>query len=183
MKKELKQLNHTEFRNIGEKIELYRQNLQYIQTQRGHHTQPDLLFEEEEEVKIELEKWSLVEESILKQKSRNKWLELGYENNAYFFASLRNRQAQNRITSLIDSKGDIIQQPEDIAAEVTSFYKTLLGSAAAQLPVIDLKVMKRGNVLNRHQQLQLVSQVTQDEVFHALMSIDDHKAPGYDGFK
>ncbi|XP_019236893.1 PREDICTED: uncharacterized protein LOC109217117 [Nicotiana attenuata] len=137
MKKELKQLNHTELRNVGERIEFYRQKLQDIQTQRGHHTQPDLLFEEEKEVKVELEKWSLVEESILKQKSRNKWLELGDENNSYFSASLRNRQAQNRITSLIDSKGDIIQQPEDIAAEVTSFYKILLGSAAAQLPAID----------------------------------------------
>lgn len=101
-----------------------------------------------------------MEESILKQKSRNKWLELGDDNNAYFFASLKSRQAQKRIISLIDSNGDILQQSEDIAAiaaEVTSFYKKLLGSDVAQLPAINPEVMKRGNVLNRHQQLQLVS--------------------------
>ncbi|XP_019240181.1 PREDICTED: uncharacterized protein LOC109220175 [Nicotiana attenuata] len=118
MKKELKQLNHAEFRNIGEKMEFYRKKLQDIQTQRGHQTQLDFLFEEETEVKMKLEKWSLVEGR----------------------------------------------------------------SAASQLPAIDPEVMKRGKMLNRHQQLQLVSQVTKEEVFQALMSIDDHKALGCDGF-
>ncbi|XP_070008720.1 uncharacterized protein [Nicotiana sylvestris] len=130
MKKELKQMNHKNFINVGEKIEFYRQKLQNIQTQRGNHTQPDVLFEEEKE------------------------------------GSLKSRQAQKRIISLIDSNGDILQQSEDIAAivvEVTSFYKKLLGSDVAQLPAIN-------------------PEVTQDEVFQALISIDDHKAPGCDSY-
>ncbi|XP_016478799.2 uncharacterized protein LOC107800158 [Nicotiana tabacum] len=88
--------------------------------------------------------------------------------------SLKSRQAQNRIKSLIDSNGDILQQPENIVEEVTSFYKKLLDSAADQLPAINPEIMKRGNVLNRQQQqqLQLITHVTHDEVYQALMSID-----------
>lgn len=111
LKKDLKQINQKEFRNVEkielyrrklhdiqtqmgfknveEKIELYRQKLHDIQTQMGSHNQPNVLFAEEKELKLESEKWSLVEESILKQKTRNKWLELGDDNIAYFFTSLK----------------------------------------------------------------------------------------------
>lgn len=58
----------------------------------------------------------------------NKWLELGDANIAYFFANLKNRQAHNRIKSLINDNGQILQQADDIEREVTSFYKKLFGS-------------------------------------------------------
>lgn len=61
-----------------------------------------------------------------------------------------------------------------------SFYRNILGNAADQLPAVNPEIMKRGNGLTRQQQLQLVAQVTHDEVYQALMSIDDHKAPGCD---
>lgn len=43
-------------------------------------------FDEEKELKKQLEKWVKIEESIYKQKSRNQWLKLGDSNSALFFA-------------------------------------------------------------------------------------------------
>uniref|UniRef100_A0A0V0I2M5 Putative ovule protein n=1 Tax=Solanum chacoense TaxID=4108 RepID=A0A0V0I2M5_SOLCH len=56
--------------------------------------------------KIELEKCSVVEESILKQKSGTKWLQLGDDNTAYFFATFKCGQVQNRIICLVYSQSD-----------------------------------------------------------------------------
>lgn len=59
LKIDLKQLNQKEFRNVEEKIMLYRQNLHDTQTQMGNHNHPNELFGEEKELKQELEKWIL----------------------------------------------------------------------------------------------------------------------------
>lgn len=118
----------------------------------------------------------------MKQKSRTKWLQLGDANTAYFYANLKNRQTQNKIRSLINANGGKLQQPEEIEEEVTSFYKELLGNVVDQLHVIDPTVMRRGNCLNRRQQLRLIDPITKEEVYRALMSIDDQRAPGCDGF-
>ncbi|XP_009602893.1 uncharacterized protein LOC142168793 [Nicotiana tabacum] len=56
LKTDLKQLNQREFRNVEENIELYRQKLHDIQTQMGSHNHPNVLFVEEKELKLELEK-------------------------------------------------------------------------------------------------------------------------------
>ncbi|XP_070035531.1 uncharacterized protein [Nicotiana tomentosiformis] len=96
-----------------------------------------------EELQKELEKWCLVEESIMKQKFRTKWLQLGDANTSYFYANLKNRQDQNRIRFLINANGETLQQPEEIEKEVTRLYKELLGTAVDQLPAIDPTIMRR----------------------------------------
>ncbi|XP_070050304.1 uncharacterized protein [Nicotiana tomentosiformis] len=91
-------------------------------------------------------------------------------------------QSQNRIRFLINANGETLQQPKEIEKEVTRFYKNLLGTTADQLPAIDPTIMRRGNYLNRGQQLSLIAPINKEEVYQSLMSIDDQKAPGYDGF-
>lgn len=50
------------------------------------------LFTIERYLRKDLERWSKVEESIIKYKSRTKWLQLGYGNNAYFYDNLKSKQ-------------------------------------------------------------------------------------------
>lgn len=43
-----------------------------------------------------LEKWSNIEESILKQKARTKWIQLGDTNNKFFSAALKKESKINK---------------------------------------------------------------------------------------
>ncbi|XP_060210855.1 uncharacterized protein LOC132637843 [Lycium barbarum] len=152
VKQSLKKLNHTKLGKVDEKIQEYRQ----------------LLADTEKSLKLDLEKWTLVKESILKQKCRVKWLHLGDENSAYFFASLKIRQAQNTIKCLTNSQGQQLQNPDQIEVGIMNFYKALLGTSADQLPAIDPRIMQNGNCLTKEQQLQLIVPVTKEEVYQAL---------------
>nr|XP_009623188.1 uncharacterized protein LOC104114434 [Nicotiana tomentosiformis] len=171
-----------EYNNVEKIIQLCRHKLADTQAMMSNHNHLVELFIAEKELQKELEKWCLVEESIMKQKFRTKWLQLGDANTSYFYANLKNRQDQNRIRFLINANGETLQQPEEIEKEVTRLYKELLGTAVDQLPAIDPTIMRRGNCLNRVQQLNLISLITKEEVYQALMSIDDQKAPECDGF-
>lgn len=68
----------------------------------------------------------MVEESIAKLKSRVQWLKLGDANTAYFYACLKNRQAQNQIRSLKISAGQLLQKAKYIEEEVLGFYRGYL---------------------------------------------------------
>ncbi|XP_070050256.1 uncharacterized protein [Nicotiana tomentosiformis] len=140
------------------------------------------LAEEEKELKQQLEKWVLIEECILKQKSRVKWLQLGDANNAYFYACMKNRTAHNQIRKLNTIDGNIAQTEKEVEIEVVKFYQKLLGAATDILPTIQLDVLDEGHKLTRDQQLKLIELVSREEVYNAVEDIDDQKAPGCDGF-
>ncbi|XP_060200597.1 uncharacterized protein LOC132628856 [Lycium barbarum] len=53
---------------------------------------------------------------------------------------------------------------QEIEKEICAFYGSLLGSKASSLPAIDPGVMKMGNVLDRADQMKLISRITADEV-------------------
>ncbi|XP_016476554.1 uncharacterized protein LOC107798111 [Nicotiana tabacum] len=145
--------------------------------------QREMQIELERTTKLELEKWLMVEDSIMIQKSRVQWFNLGDSNTAFYHACVKNRQARNNIGRLTDSNGDIVQNPEEVKAEILNFYRGLLGSSATQLPMINYDIMKNGNVLSRSQQLQLIRPVGREEVKQALLGTYDNKAPGCDGYK
>nr|XP_009628486.1 uncharacterized protein LOC104118828 [Nicotiana tomentosiformis] len=140
------------------------------------------VFVQEREIKKQLEKWDTIEESIFRQKSRVQWLQIGDSNIAFFFVNIKNRISQNKIKRVINVDGILLQDQEAITEEITNFYKTLLGSAAEQLPAINPLVIREGMILNMQQQLSLIAPVTREEVTKALWSIDDLNAPGCDGY-
>lgn len=147
----------------------------------GNNIQQSSLIQEEKELKEQPEKWSMIEESIYRQKSRIQWLTLGDSNSAYFFANMKNRRAQNHIRNIINSHGILLQTDNEITEEVTGHYRELWGTAATATPAIDPTILKEGPVLNMEQQRGLIQPVTREEVYEALKDIDDMKAPGVDG--
>lgn len=52
----------------------------------------------EKEALQELEKWSTIEKSALRQKARIKWIKLGDANNKYFIAAIKERTHRKQIT-------------------------------------------------------------------------------------
>ncbi|XP_019258924.1 PREDICTED: uncharacterized protein LOC109237119 [Nicotiana attenuata] len=130
VKHAMKVLNNNEYNAVGDQVKVCRQRLIALQEQMKDPGQSEPLVADEKEMKVQLEKWLGVEESIIRQKSRVKWLNLGDANTAYFFAT----------------------------------------------------VMRDGPMVNRVQQMQLITEVSKEEIYHALKGISDNKAPGCDGF-
>ncbi|PHU09524.1 hypothetical protein BC332_21384 [Capsicum chinense] len=75
-----------------------------------------------------------------------------------FSPHIRNKIAQNSITSLLTVEGAKVHTQEDIEREVTGFYKELLGKLVSCLHSVYVNIMKLGNVLNREKQLLLAQQ-------------------------
>jgi hypothetical protein len=68
------------------------------------------------------------EESFLKQKARNQWLQLGDQNNSFFHRNLRIQNAKSTITHLWDDLGNRVKDVEQIKKVAVQFYEKLLGS-------------------------------------------------------
>nr|XP_016515087.1 PREDICTED: uncharacterized protein LOC107831807 [Nicotiana tabacum] len=163
------------------KIKEVRLHLQEVQEKLSADYLNTMLMEEERELKCQLEKWSGIEESIYKQKSRIQWLKKGDSNTSYFFASVKHRYSQNHIRNLKNDQGERLHTEAEIIKEITGYYEKLLGTSTNTLPTIDPFVLKEGPLLTMEQQRELIQPVSRVEVYQALMDIDDRKAPGCDG--
>ncbi|KAH0752317.1 hypothetical protein KY285_005465 [Solanum tuberosum] len=175
-----KKLNNEEFRNIAQRVAIARRNLAEVQQQIKIQYNDTLQMKEDDALK-KLEKWSMIEVNIMKQKSRAKWIKLGDSNTKYFSAVMKERSQRKQITQLTSLEGIQLFDQGAIREEVVKFYKGLMGSSTQNLPAINTTVMKRGAVLSQEQRVHLCSPITEIEIAHCLESIDD-KSPGIDKF-
>ncbi|XP_055825978.1 uncharacterized protein LOC129894345 [Solanum dulcamara] len=131
---------------------------------------------------MNIEKWNLVEESALRQKSRAKWIKLGDNNNKYFSAMIKERTNQKMMLELTSLNGISLKTSAVIKEEVTQFYKALMGSSSTELQAVDKKTMRREATLTYEQEAELCRDITDEEIWNALASIGDDKSPGVDGY-
>nr|XP_009757838.1 PREDICTED: uncharacterized protein LOC104210596 [Nicotiana sylvestris] len=142
----------------------------------------DTMQEQERNALQKLEKWSMIEESIMKQKARAKWIQLEDANTKYFSAVMKERKHIKQIKELIIMDGKKINKPSEVKEEIIRFYKSLMGTSAKRLTVVNRKVTKKGLMVTQEQRLILCKEVTKQEVFEGLKGIGDDKAPGIDGY-
>ncbi|XP_049414574.1 uncharacterized protein LOC125877273 [Solanum stenotomum] len=89
IKKAMKHLNATEFGAVEERINSCRHQLAMAQEDMRAPGQPMEKIEAEKQIKLQLEKWLNVEESIMRQKSKVQWLKLGDATTTFFHANLK----------------------------------------------------------------------------------------------
>ena len=106
----LQQLNRKEFKYIGRKTEQARIEVANVQSQLNEQATDELVMKEKE-LLINLEKWSLIEENALRQKSRIKWIQLGDANNKYFSAVIKERTQKKQVRSIMTLSGQMIYDP------------------------------------------------------------------------
>ncbi|XP_033514857.2 uncharacterized protein [Nicotiana tomentosiformis] len=123
VKNAIKELNVKEFNGFIERTKDIKGKLKNVQEDMRTPNHPQKLFEAEKELKIQLEKWDLIEESIYKQKFRVQWLKLGDSNSTYFFSSMKNMRAQNHIKALVSTEGRMLQTEKGINEKILKFYK------------------------------------------------------------
>ncbi|KAK6790547.1 hypothetical protein RDI58_009628 [Solanum bulbocastanum] len=91
---------------------------------------------------LKLGKWSMIEESVLRQKSRINWIQLGDENNKYFSAIIKERTQRKQIRGITSLDGQMLYEPQEIQNEFVLFYKSLMETLALQLPAIDVQFIQ-----------------------------------------
>ncbi|XP_049381354.1 uncharacterized protein LOC125845909 [Solanum stenotomum] len=167
---------------VSEKVQKIKRELMDKQRSMRTCPNPQGSTDEEKALREKLAKWSMIKENIYKQKSRVQWLKLGDENNAYFFASVKGRKAQNQINMLTKEDDIVIREATSITKEAVGFYKKLLGQCSNHMQATQPDILKDGPVLTREQQLFLIQPFKDIDVKATLMSMRDSKAPGGDGF-
>lgn len=98
---------------------------------------------------------------MLKQKSRAKWIKLGDSNTKYFSAILKERNQRKQVKELTSLDGKNLNDAEMIKYGIMEFYKSLMGSAAQNLPAINKGIMKQGSTLSQQQRMQLCAEITE----------------------
>lgn len=110
----------------------------------------------------ELKKWSNVEDSALKKKSRLLWIKLGDANNSYFNNALKERCKKNKIHSLVDSDGHILTNRKNIQDEFLRFCKLMLGISNGPFMGIDVRAIRQGKQLDISHMMLLSADVSKN---------------------
>lgn len=116
------------FESIHQKLLLARERMEKAQSDvlsSGGH--PDCI-QLEKECLYEFLSISRAEESYFKQKSRNQWLQLGDQNNAFFHRMVKARSSKNSIHFLWDDHGQKVAEKAKIKEVVVAYYQKLLGT-------------------------------------------------------
>ncbi|WMV30837.1 hypothetical protein MTR67_024222 [Solanum verrucosum] len=164
----LKNLNKKEFMGIRHTIEKTRSDLQVLQEINAVQYS-DQRMDQEREMLVQLEKWSLIEESGMRQKSRIHWMKLGDHNTQYFSSVVKERGHKKQIYELQSLCRQKITHPTEIKTEIINFDKGLMGSSAHKLPAIDRTIMRCGPQLTHEQQLALCDEKSWPIIKHDIV--------------
>lgn len=134
---------------------------------------------EKKAVEAELDEVLAREETMWFQRSRALWLKEGDKNTKFFHSKASHRRSRNCIRRLEVDNGRVIQNKEEIAKELTSFFKNLFTAEETEVDqeVWDALKCKVTPEINK----QLMEPFTSDEVVTALRQMHPSKAPGPDG--
>ncbi|KAL5124246.1 putative ribonuclease H protein [Glycine soja] len=116
-----------QFTNMQNQIEQVRQELHQVQNLLQHNPFDNLLLKEVKQKNEKIIQLAQMEEDILMQKSKVNWLKLGDSNNAYFHATVKEKNKNKGIYTLTDLDGNLLCTQESIEKEIVSFYKKLVG--------------------------------------------------------
>nr|KAJ0189677.1 hypothetical protein LSAT_V11C800388260 [Lactuca sativa] len=179
LKKPLRKLlnNHG---NFAEKVSKCREELCRVQSSLDlDPCNEDLRFEEGIYLQSFLNA-SWEEESYLKQRAKVHWLKEGDYNSAYFHKVVKGKINRNRIETIHDGNGKW-KEGEEAFKVIVDYFGEFLGVEHDVVPILrpDNLFSKK---LDIQQALDMVKDITNEEIKAALFDIDDDKAPGPDGF-
>lgn len=105
---------------------------------------------------------------MLAQRAEIKWLQLGDGNNAYFHATVKEKNKCANIQKLVGEDGSLLYSPEDIEKEVLNLYSKLVGDSANVMISLDIVVLREGAQITREYGKYLVQPVTDNEILSAI---------------
>lgn len=114
---------------VSTRIRLAREDLWNIQSKLALHPNHKANIQDEKAARDHLQKQLLIEESLLKQKSRDRDLNLRKMNTKYFYSLVQVRKRRTLITSIKGAEGKVYNQPYQIKEVFINHFKKILASS------------------------------------------------------
>jgi len=114
-------------------------------------------------------------------RSRAKWFEEGEKPTRYFFRRENQRAAKNSFESLINSQGQETLSQIDMESILVDFYKNLFSKDNLDLHVQESLIDDLEFTLSDYERVSCEGDLTKDELFVALGSLQTGKSPSSDG--
>lgn len=126
VKKGLKGLHMNEYSRMEERIQVQKLKLEEVQEAllRGGGSRE--LWDREQKLRADYTKLVQTELSLLKQKAKREWVKGVDISSAYFYATIKEQQSRNRITSICREDDTRVFDEEEIAGEFTASSRTCL---------------------------------------------------------
>nr|GEW31330.1 hypothetical protein [Tanacetum cinerariifolium] len=178
LNKPLRKLVH-DHGNFHDRVSKLRAELDEVQKTLDLDMNNQILREEESVYVEAFNEAKLDEERFLKQKAKIEWLDVGDSNSAYFYIAVRSRNQRSRIEVVLNSDNIKVSGPSILDVFV-SHYEMFLGS---NMSCVDLNIDGLfHNKVSGMFYLDMVREVSDDEIKNTMFGIRDDRAPGPNGF-
>ncbi|XP_077232395.1 uncharacterized protein LOC143869663 [Tasmannia lanceolata] len=174
----IKVWNQNIFGRIDVKAPIIKNNLDKTQSELAADPCNVILMNKEADLRRDFIRISSLEESLVRQKSRQSWLKLGDSNSKFFYTAMKSRVNSNQIFASKASDGSLVKDSREVADMFVNHFKAILNddmSASIEPP-------NPIRTLNVEDANSLTREVTDDEIKDAVTKADGDKAPGPDGF-
>ncbi|XP_026442651.1 uncharacterized protein LOC113342272 [Papaver somniferum] len=129
---------------------------------------------------VELNNTRLQLATMLKQKSRNKWLVEGASNTSFFHNSIRIRRSSNTISELVNENGETITNVDQMVQHVVSFNEDKFNGDSSVLDdsLFDID----HSTISAEESIGMDLIPMYEEIREAIFSLGADSSPGPDGF-
>ncbi|KAL8091605.1 hypothetical protein AgCh_034018 [Apium graveolens] len=117
-------------------------------------------------------------EIFWRQRSKQLWLQSGDKNTKYFHAASSSRRRTNKIQKLKDENGSWVKWQDGLKELLTNYYQELYSSSQVDSDEVINCVKPK---ISEEQNVQLMKEITEEEVREAIFHMHPDKAPGPDG--
>ncbi|XP_077228657.1 uncharacterized protein LOC143861656 [Tasmannia lanceolata] len=176
--RQVREWNRDIFGRIDERVPLIRKALEDSQSRLVANPSNQGLIDEEISLRDDLFKASRLEESMVHQKSRLDWLQLGDSNSKFFHSVVRARNIANNIMALEKTNCNITTNPEEIADIPQSYFSSILNSQRSQTCQCPDPIRK----ISDQEASWLSRSISNEEIEDVVLKAPSNKAPGPDVF-
>eukprot|EP00253_Pinus_taeda_P033531 PITA_33531 len=139
-----------------------------------------------DQAKQYLQEWEMLckqEEFFCKQKCRVQWLKEGDRNTKFFCISTIVNRAYNRISSIKDENGRILETHEEINVVLVKHFRDISKENFSERePFIKNLIKHICKLVSTEENRNLNRPLTEQEISEVLKEMKNGKAPGPDGF-
>ncbi|KAL9689138.1 hypothetical protein QQ045_033570 [Rhodiola kirilowii] len=140
------------------------------------------MIKKERSLTEELDYWLAREETMWLQRSRVLWMQQRDKNTKFFHVRASHRRKKNWIEKLKDNQGQLHEEEAEIM-NITDYFARMFQSTISEQSVeVDRELEKVFPRINMKMNKILLKEISEEEVRHAVFSLDPLKALGIDNF-